>query len=56
MKRIIISIVLAVILALIVFFGYRTYQNQTKLRSPIPDKEGMKIILLTPTPEEEKEE
>lgn len=49
--KIVLLILLSVCCATALFFVYRWYQIEHTFRSPLPDKEGMKVIIVTPTPE-----
>jgi hypothetical protein len=53
--KIISIVIFAVICAFALFYGFRSYQIETKFASPLPEKDGMKIIIVTPTPEKGEE-
>lgn len=42
-------ILLAVGISLLVFVGYSYFQEQNRLRSPIPEGRGVKVIFVTPS-------
>lgn len=43
------AILIGVGLAFIIFFVYRQLQNNKSILSPIPDKNGIKVIIISPT-------
>ncbi len=43
-------ILLAIGIALLLFVGYSYIKEQNKLRSPIPEDRGVKVIFVTPAP------
>ncbi|MCX7880968.1 MAG: hypothetical protein N2482_00425 [Patescibacteria group bacterium] len=45
------TILIAIGLALFVFLGINFFKEKNKLKSPIPQDEGVKVIFLTPVPE-----
>ncbi len=42
-------ILVAIGIALLVFVGISYLQEKNKLRSPIPEERGVKVIFVTPT-------
>lgn len=48
MKRLGVVLV-ALGLALLIFIGYNFVIEKNSLKSPIPEKEGVKVIYVTPT-------
>lgn len=36
-------------LALFIYLGYQYLQEKNRIKSPIPEQEGVKVIFVTPT-------
>lgn len=49
--KILITVGIAIASAIGIFMGYQYYQIENKFSSPLPEKDGMKVIIVTPTPE-----
>lgn len=47
--KIVKGVLLSLIIALIAFFIYKSFEGSDELVSPIPDSSGVKVIRVTPS-------
>jgi hypothetical protein len=51
-KKILLIVVLSLLFSITIFLVYNYYKQETKHTSPLPEKDGMKIQIVTPKEKE----